>query len=223
MTGSQDRHDGSPSSPADEPGGAKAKGIFSCVVDEHPRFHLDALRWFVSLTTIAGVDPRDLVVHVVGPDTSDALAHLRSRGVTVRSIERFDPRSPHCNKVAGALRLAAGAARGPGGSLRHRCGRARGPAVRLSSRRGRSGERWSTLPSRPSRCSTRSSRPPGCRLRRPRHFPGVKTRATVVGNSNGGLYLIPASLLPVLAPAWETWARWLLDRRRTAPRLDVPP
>ena len=34
-----------------------------------------------------------------------------------------------------------------------------------------------------------------------------------MGNCNGGLYLIPAPLLPVLAPAWETWARWLLDRR----------
>ena len=36
---------------------------------------------------------------------------------------------------------------------------------------------------------------------------------TVVGNCNGGLYLIPAPLLPRLARGWETWARWLLDRR----------
>jgi len=56
--------------------------IFSRVVDEHPRFHLDALRWFASLATIAGVDAGDVVVHVVGSDTSDALDYQRSYGVT---------------------------------------------------------------------------------------------------------------------------------------------
>ena len=44
-------------------------------------------------------------------------------------------------------------------------------------------------------------------------LPWGENQATVAGNSNGGLYLIPASLLSVLAPAWERWARWLLDRR----------
>ena len=44
-------------------------------------------------------------------------------------------------------------------------------------------------------------------------LPWGEGQTTVAGNSNGGLYLIPAALLPLLAPAWETWARWLLDRR----------
>ena len=44
-------------------------------------------------------------------------------------------------------------------------------------------------------------------------LPWGENQETVAGNSNGGLYLIPAPLLPALAPAWETWARWLLDRR----------
>ena len=34
---------------------------------------------------------------------------------------------------------------------------------------------------------------------------------TVVGNSNGGLYLVPGALLPRVATAWAGWARWLLD------------
>ena len=76
------------------------------MVDQHPRFHLEALRWFASLTSLAGVDPSDLVVNAVGSAASDALDHLRARGVTVRPVEGFDSRSPHCNKVAGALRLA---------------------------------------------------------------------------------------------------------------------
>ncbi|MGH9078735.1 MAG: hypothetical protein ACRDYE_01415, partial [Acidimicrobiales bacterium] len=83
-----------------------AKGVFSCVVDAHPRFHLDALRWFAALTTVAGVDPRELTVHVVGPADSDALGFLVGRGVSVRRVDPFDARSPHCNKIAGALRLA---------------------------------------------------------------------------------------------------------------------
>ena len=33
----------------------------------------------------------------------------------------------------------------------------------------------------------------------------------MVGNSNGGLYLVPGALLPRVATAWAGWARWLLD------------
>ena len=92
--------------PATGDGRRQPLGRFTCVVDDQPRFHLDALRWFTSLTAVAGVDPSDLVVHVVGNESTDALDYLRGRGVTVRPVERFDPRSPHCNKISGALRLA---------------------------------------------------------------------------------------------------------------------
>src|SRR5580693_10208728 len=53
-----------------------AAGKFSCVIDSHPRFHLDALRWFSSLTRLAGVDAADLVVHAVGPARTDVLTYL---------------------------------------------------------------------------------------------------------------------------------------------------
>lgn len=191
--------------------GARARGTFSCVVDEHPRFHLDALRWFVSLTTIAGVDARDLVVHVVGSDTSDALVYLRSRGVTVRSIEQFDPRSPHCNKVSGALRLAEEQDEGlvvlcdtdvailedprslvlPPGSIGGKVVDTPVPPLDVLLEIFSAGE-----------VPVPATTP----------LPWGEGQETVVGNSNGGLYLIPAPLLPVVAPAWETWARWLLDR-----------
>lgn len=182
-------------------------------MDEHPRFHLDALRWFVSLTTIAGVDPGDLVVHVVGPDTSDALAHLRSCGVRVRSIEGIDPRSPHCNKVAGALRLAEERMEG----LVVLCDT---DVVVLEDPRtlvippGSIGGKVVDTPVPPLEVlhdifkAADVPAPPTTPL------PWGDNQATVVGNSNGGLYLIPAPLLPVLAPAWEQWARWLLDRRQ---------
>jgi hypothetical protein len=49
---------------------------------------------------------RRSLVHSVGASTSDILEFLRSEGVAVRCIDRFDDRSPHCNKISGALRLA---------------------------------------------------------------------------------------------------------------------
>lgn len=85
---------------------AEAPGTVSCVVDRHPRFHREALRWYACLTEAAGVDPTDLVVHTVGGSSSEALDRLVSAGVTVRAVEPFDGRSPHCNKISGALALA---------------------------------------------------------------------------------------------------------------------
>src|SRR5664280_2295171 len=37
---------------------------------------------------------------------SDALDVLAGAGALVRPVDAFDARSPHCNKIAGALRLA---------------------------------------------------------------------------------------------------------------------
>ena len=195
-----------------EAGVVADQGVFSCVVDEHPRFHLEALRWFVSLTTIAGVDPRDLRVHVVGSDASDALVHLRSCGVTVRRIDPFDPRSPHCNKVAGAMRLAEEQVEG---------------VVVLCDTDVAILEDPRTLVVPPGSIGGKvvdSPVPPldvildifaAAEVPAPQSIPlpWGAGQTTIVGNFNGGLYLIPAPLLPVVAPAWEAWARWLLGHR----------
>ena len=58
VTPSTDRPLSAPGAPFEDSGRAPVAGVFSCVVDQHPRFHLEALRWFASLTTVAGVDPR---------------------------------------------------------------------------------------------------------------------------------------------------------------------
>ena len=212
MTSPPNSRLGSPVSPSDEAEGVRAKGTFSCVVDEHPRFHLEALRWFVALTTIAGVDPRDLVVHVVGPDTSDALAHLRSRGVTVRSIDPFDPRSPHCNKVAGALKMAEEQTDGLVVLCDTDVAVLEDPRT-LVLPPGSIGGKVVDTPVPPLEVLHRifavAELPPP----QTTPLPWGENQATVVGNSNGGLYLIPAPMLPGLASAWEKWARWLLDRR----------
>jgi SAM-dependent methyltransferase len=82
-------------------------GVFSCVIDGRPDAQLAALRWFVSLTTIAGVPAENLVLFTVGESASDVLGYLRTRGVAVRAVPPFDSRSPSCDRIAGALSLAA--------------------------------------------------------------------------------------------------------------------
>jgi hypothetical protein len=185
-------------------------GRFSCVVDEHPRFHLDALRWFACLTEIAGVNPADLMVHVVGSESSEVLWYLKSQGVTVRMIDRFDPRSPHCNKIAGALRLADDPIDGVTVLCDTDLAVLEDPRQLVLSA--------DAVAAKPVDAPV----PPlevlvaifdAAALDAP---PAVKLpwglEYTVSGNNNGGLYLVPGPLLPRVASAWARWARWLLDR-----------
>jgi SAM-dependent methyltransferase len=194
-----------------EPAIPAVPGKFSCVVDVHPRFHLDALRWFASLTRLAGVAATDLVVHAVCPAETDALGYLAAHGVTVRRIRPFDPRSPHCNKISGALALAAE--------------RVEGLAVLTDSDVVfcEDPRRLQIPADRVAMTPVHMANPPlevlagvfaASGLARPRHtaIPWQPGELTVAGNGNGGLYLVPADLLGVVAQAWERWARWLLER-----------
>ena len=45
-----------------------------------------------------------------------------------------------------------------------------------------------------------------------RPLPWGADEATVSGNSNGGLYVVPGTLLSRVSSAWAEWALWLLDR-----------
>lgn len=187
-------------------------GIISCVVDRHPRFHLEALRWFACLTTVAGVDPRDLVVNVVGPDTSDALEYLRRHGVTVRPVVGFDPRSPHCNKIAGALSLAEMGVTGLAVLSDSDVAILEDPRT-LDIPDGSIGGKVVDTPVPPLEVIQQVFATAEVPVPATTPLPWGKDQFTVAGNSNGGLYLIPGPLLPRLARAWEQWARWLLDRR----------
>lgn len=196
----------------------RATGTFSCVVDADARFHLEALRWFAALTTVAGVDPADLIVHAIGDQHTDALEYLRSRGVAVRAVGAFDERSPHCNKIAGALSLVEAGADGRVAVLTDAdvvvCRDPR--ALRLPK-----SAVASKIVDRPH--------PSLEVIREVFRAAGVSLPAlvpldfdpqvlTVAGNGNGGVYVIPSSLLPAVAGAWATWARWLLDRRELLDR-----
>ncbi|MHB1518982.1 MAG: class I SAM-dependent methyltransferase [Acidimicrobiales bacterium] len=190
---------------------AEAPGTFSCVVDRHPRFHKEALRWYACLTEAAGVDPADLVVHTVGGSSSDALDRLVSAGVTVRAVEPFDGRSPHCNKISGALALADKGVDG----LAVLCDTdiavledPRRVAVADDAMAAKTVD--APVPSLEVLQSVFIAA--GIDAPPPVPLPWGPGEQTLAGNANGGLYLVPGALLGRLSAAWARWARWLLDR-----------
>lgn len=188
-----------------------AGGQFACVVDEHPRFHLDALRWYAALTALAGVKPSDLVVHSVGSTSSEIFGFLKSHGVTIRSVERFDARSPHCNKISGALRLADFPMIGMVVLCDTDIAVLEDPR-RLNLPPGAVAGKLVDAPVPPLDVvrnifvAADVTPPPAVPL------PWGPDDWTISGNNNGGLYMIPGPLLPRVATAWAHWAEWLLDR-----------
>ncbi len=190
---------------------AEAPGTVSCVVDRHPRFHREALRWYACLTEAAGVDPTDLVVHTVGGSSSEALDRLVSAGVTVQAVEPFDGRSPHCNKISGALALADKGVDG----LAVLCDTdiavledPRRVAVADDAMAAKTVD--APVPSLEVLQSVFAVA--GIDAPPPVPLPWGPGEQTLAGNANGGLYLVPGALLGRLSAAWAHWARWLLDR-----------
>jgi SAM-dependent methyltransferase len=188
-------------------------GVVSCVLDTHPRFHLEALRWYATLRRFAGVDSSSLVLHVVGLEARHEVPDfLRSEGVVVRPVAPFDPRSPHCNKIAGALSLAR---QPPCGD--ETCVLTDTDLVLFDD------PRTIDLPRESLGMKVVDwSLPEISVLRHVFHAAGLPlpperpvglrpTETTLRGNGNGGLYVLHRSLLPTVADAWSRWARWLLD------------
>jgi SAM-dependent methyltransferase len=206
-----DRESSLTASAADGSVTSAAAGTFSCVIDAHPRFHLDALRWFASLTRLAGVDAADLVVHAVGPQRTDILRYLAAHGAAVREIQPFDARSPHCNKISGALCLAAERPQGAVVLTDSDVVMFEDPR-RLRAPAGRVGMTPVHMANPPLGVLAAVFAAAGLPLPRPAAIQLQPGELTVAGNGNGGLYLVPGSLLPDVARAWAHWARWLLAR-----------
>ena len=191
--------------------GRATTGVVSCVVDQDPRFHFEALRWYAALNRIAGVDATNLTVHTVESGESAHLDYLRARGVSVNTVERFDKRHPHCNKISGALALSASAVEG---------------LVVLTDSDVAFVEDPRDVAVPPQGIASRTVVWPvptvevltlifeQANLELPPLVPLEWPIGdySIAGNGNGGVYLVPGVLLPRVANAWSCWARWLLDR-----------
>jgi hypothetical protein len=186
-------------------------GVLSCVVDSDPRFSLEVLRWYATATRLAGVPGPALTVNLVGHDASDVASYLRSRQVIVRSIAPFDPRSPHCNKIAGALRLLSELPPGPCVLTDTDVALFADPRTILISADS-VGMTPVDLPNPPVKVLRKIFATAGVPEPAVVATPWRRRARTLVGNGNGGLYVVPAPLLTSVATAWARWARWLLDR-----------
>jgi hypothetical protein len=196
------------SEPSSDPG---PRGTFACVVDAHPRFHVEALRWYATLHRVAGVDPTDLVVHSVGDEGSEILDYLSGQGVAVRSVAAFDSRSPHCNKISGALCLADTGVRGWAVLTDTDVVVLEDPR-RLTLPAGVVASKPVDNPNPPLRIFKALFAQAGLPLPPLVPLDWHPNNSTVAGNGNGGLYIVAGDVLSPVARAWEHWARWLLDR-----------
>ena len=187
------------------------RGAFTCVVDDDPRFHLEASRWFIALTDVAGVDPSDLVVHVVDGCSSDVIDHLRNAGVTVRSVEPFDERVPLTNKIAGALSLARTGVEGLAVLTDTDVMVLEDPR-RLPIPQGSVASKVVDLQNPPIPTLEQAFSAAGLEIPPLVPLDWHSTQRTVAGNTNGGMYLIPGDFLATIADAWAEWTRWMLER-----------
>ncbi|MGO8871774.1 MAG: class I SAM-dependent methyltransferase [Acidimicrobiales bacterium] len=157
------------------------------------------------------MDPSDLIVNAVGGCRSDALDYLRERGVVVQDVGQFDERSPHCNKISGALALAATGIEGLALLTDTDIVILEDPrALAIGDRSVASKPVDRELPSLTA--LTKVFTAAGLPLPSLWPIDAEPGKSTLAGNGNGGFYLVPAGVLPVVAAAWERWARWLLER-----------
>lgn len=186
------------------------QGVFSCVVDADPRFHLDALRWYATLNRIVGADPRDMVVHAVGGASSEVLTFMRSMGVTIVEVPAFDARSPHCNKISGALALAEIGVDGMAVLSDTDVAFLEDPR-RLHIAPGSVGMRVVGSGNPPLHILEAVFEAAGISLPGLVPLELVPGQSTLSGHANGGLYLVAGNVLPRLARSWARWAHWVLE------------
>lgn len=190
--------------------GSDVAGLYSCVIDSAPRFHVEALRWYATLTGVAGVAAQDIVVNLVGGTESEATEFLAEQGVRLQAVEAFDPRSPHCNKISAATELAR---RGYDGLavLTDTDVVVLDDARRIAVGRNAVAFKLVDGPNPPFDLLERVFAAAELPLP-PVEVPDCEpTGRTVRGNGNGGVIALRAPALRRLVPAWARWSRWLLD------------
>jgi len=206
------KRDGAAGSPA---------GTFTlaCVVDRHPRFHVELILWALCARAHLPESRFDPVVYFVDAAPPDLVEWLRRQRIEVRSTPTLIAASPHCNKIApfaerhdGAVTLVADAdlffVEDFSGLLRSARFRAPPnnhcnppPAV------------FRTVLAAAGVGDYR----PGLALYR--GAGGI--RETHVNNISAGLVAAPPSRSRELAAAWLKWARWVVEHRHLLDRWAV--
>ncbi len=153
----------------------------------------------------------DMVLHAVEGTDSDVLDFLRSQGVAVEAIERFDERPPpHCNKICGAIRLAERGVEGFAVLTDTDMAVLEDPR-RLDVPPGSVASRIVGAPNPPLRILENVFAAAGLEISGLEPLDWLPEELTVSGHGNGGLYIIPGATLSTVAHTWARWAKWLMD------------
>src|ERR1035437_1232770 len=183
----------------------------SCIVDQPRYLMAQSFIWVSCLLDIQKVPLKSIFVHVAGIADPKFLPWLKSLGVNVVTVEPFDPRSPHCNKLR-QLDTFAGASFDQ--VVLMDCDTAwvgDAPLPRGEPVAGKIVD---------------NSRPPENLLAGIFQAAGLGEPNWVEvsipkddghpnsdwNNFNGGLYILDGRFVAKLSPAWHAWAAWCLDR-----------
>jgi hypothetical protein len=192
----------------------RSQVAWSCALDDKPALWNHFLVWIATLTDCAGVAPETIVVHHVTelrPDIRKVAARL---GLRTQLIPRFDPRSPHANKIAQCFSDFGGAGRVVLTDV-DLAFLARPPVERIGvPLAGKPVD----LPNPPIEVLSdlfRQARVPVPNDRLAASYldssGALKEFHTFPANYNGGLYVVDCAVLADFGSRWAHWARWLLD------------
>ncbi len=197
---------GPPEAPTD------SRTAYACMLEDTPAIWSAFVPWIASALGPGGIDTCDVVVHHAAPLRPDIAELCATLGLRTVAVSPFDPRSPRCDKLrqvqtdfedaqrvvlmdvdmAFAAPIPIAQIRAPvAGTLVD----AAGPPLHILQRVFRSA----------------GVGMPATRTSAWRDAAGASD--TLLGNFDGGLYIIDAGLLrEALGPRWAHWTRWLLDR-----------
>ncbi|UHQ19940.1 class I SAM-dependent methyltransferase [Lysobacter sp. KIS68-7] len=188
---------------------------WSCVLDDVPSIWSSFTPWLATALGPGGIEARDIVVHHAAPLRADIEAMCRARGVRTVAVAKFDPRSPHCNKIR-QVETDFGDAQCV---VLMDCDMAFAaplPIARIAAPvAGKLVDAANPpLPVLRNVFAAAALPLPEVRTNARRDPNGVLVPFdTLAGNFNGGLYIVDArALRDSLGPRWAHWARWLLER-----------
>lgn len=190
--------------------------LYSCVVDDNPKFKNQALIFVHTLVGLAKVEPEQIVLNIIEGIPEAEIGVFRQFGVHVTVARPFDPRHPHSNKL---IQLENPLLHRPDHVVLCDCDIAFAGNI----------SEWIAGDKLRAKPVDRAN--PPIELWRDilsvagfgADFPTVKTThedaETYANNFNGGLYIIPQKVFQQLRKVWPKWNRWLLDRRELLGRF----
>lgn len=182
--------------------------LYSAVLDPRGWYPAQLERLVWSLSSMAGVQCTDIIVHVVGEAPGGTREWLQRKGVETVRIEPF-PGHPYSNKLQQLASLVSLCA-----------DRQRDEVVMLDcdiiamgippSARGGIRAKIVDLPNPPIEVLRVIFHEAGLPL--VAAATDVDASPTAWGNANGGVYVVSSAWLGVLDAVWPQWVRWCLER-----------